>query len=147
LKIVENLVRPMGDSLKEFNAFDTTLPIEDCLFQYEHELVNIPDRTFELIILGIGEDGHIASLFPHSEALLEEKRLVAHTTTDNFSVGDRLTMTLPVILKSKAILVLLQGMEKQKVLNKLDDETLSIQEFPARALVDHPNVTIHFCSC
>lgn len=126
--------------IPELIAFDTSLPIEKCLARYEALL---PEQ-FDLVILGIGQDGHIASLFPHSPALHETKRRVAHTTTDMFKIHDRLTLTLPPILNSTSILVLLEGEKKAKILNELEHSEKSIEELPAKALLKHENLIIHY---
>lgn len=125
---------------KRFHFFNTSRPISTCLKQYESEL---PKSPFDLIILGIGPDGHIASLFPRSKALKEKKRLVAHTTTDQFTVHDRLTLTFPCIMKAKKLLVLLRGKEKEKTLNTLTNGKESLEEFPAKKLLTHPHLQIH----
>jgi 6-phosphogluconolactonase len=125
-----------------FHYFDTKLSIEEALEKYEKEL---PDTPFDLTILGIGPDGHVASLFPHTETL-DEIKPIAHTTTEEFAVHDRLTLTFSKILESKRLLVLLHGFEKQKIVDELQNPSLSYKDFPARKLIEHPDFTIHFCS-
>jgi 6-phosphogluconolactonase len=112
---------------QNFNAFDTSLPIEESIKKYAAKL---PEQ-FDLIILGIGPDGHTASLFPDSPEFTES---VAHTQTDQFAVKDRLTLTFPTINKSKKLLVLLKGADKQNAISK----------FPANKLQSHPEITVHF---
>lgn len=124
---------------KACHFFDTTLPLDECLDRYEAALY-----PFDLCILGIGPDGHIASLFPHSAALEEDEHLVAHTTTDMFPVHDRLTITFPAILASKKIILLLGGKEKKAILDDLLYSKKSIDELPAKKLLEHPYLTIHF---
>lgn len=123
-----------------FHYFDTNLPIEESLEKYEKEL---PQDPFDLAILGIGSDGHTASLFPNTEAL-DESKPVAHTKTQEFTINDRLTLTFPKILESKKLLVLLSGPSKQKIVEELQSHTLSYKNFPAKKLTEHPDLTIHF---
>ena len=70
----------------------------------------LPDRI-DLLVLGIGEDGHTASLFPGSSALLEEARRVAITSSPS-PPRLRLTITPVVIRAARRVVVLVQGTEK-----------------------------------
>ncbi len=135
--IFDSLINKINSN---FHHFDTKLPIEEALEKYEKEL---PNEPFDLTILGIGPDGHTASLFPNSTAL-DETKPVAHTTTEEFTTNDRLTLTFPKILESSHLLILLNGPTKQKIIDILQNPTLSYKDFPAKKLTDHPNLTIHF---
>lgn len=121
---------------KNFHCFDTSLPIDECLKKYAKEL---PDY-FDLCILGIGPDGHTASLFPHSEALKTTSR-ISHSQTNQFPIKDRLTITFPQILASKTILILLKN--RPEILAQLQHPTKIPDEFPAIYLLKHPHLTIH----
>ncbi|MEK7672560.1 MAG: 6-phosphogluconolactonase [Patescibacteria group bacterium] len=134
--IKETLIKNHGI---KFTHFDTSIPIKKSLAKYAKSLPKIIDLT----ILGIGPDGHIASLFPHCEAL-NSKDTVAHTQTDEFAINHRLTLTLPTILKSKNILVLIKGQDKKSVLETLKQGKKSIAEFPAVALLKNKNLLIHY---
>lgn len=142
--IYHNLIERLNHRIIGFYYFDTSLSIRKCINKYEKDLNEIKKRSFDLVILGIGTDGHVASLFPHSKALKEEKRLAIHTTTDEFEVKDRLTISLPIIMESRKILVLLSGKKKEKILNEILHSSKSIDELPAKALLDHKNLTIYF---
>jgi len=125
------------------HTFNTEVPIDKSLDEYEAELKNIPHSSCDLMVLGIGTDGHIASLFPGSDGVFVSDHLVTHTTTDTLAVTDRLTMTLPMILKSKQILVLIQGAQKKDMLEEILESDASVSEMPARALLQHSNVLVH----
>jgi len=81
---------------------------------YEHELIacfkeNIP--KFDLILLGLGNDGHTASLFPDSPALHEKDRLAV--AVDEPQKGDaRITMTYPVFNNAKLVYFIVAGRNK-----------------------------------
>lgn len=102
------------------------------------------DRKLDLIFLGMGPDGHTASLFPHSAALTETEKMATTATTDVFAVHERLTMTFPTIFSAKKIILLLKGSNKKEVLDELLHGEKTAEEFPAKKLLEHENVHIFF---
>lgn len=70
--------------------------------------------VFDLIFLGVGEDGHVASLFPGDDVLDEDKKLVAPVKGGTPRV-DRLTMTLPVLNHARDIVFMVSGKQKADV--------------------------------
>jgi 6-phosphogluconolactonase len=83
--------------------------------EYETDLRTTfePARVrFDLILLGIGVDGHIASLFPGSPALGEKDRLVTAVEVRAAAVPRRITLTLPVLNAARHVLFLVAGSEK-----------------------------------
>ena len=66
---------------------------------------------FDLILLGMGDDGHTASLFPGSEALNETDRLVAADYVSKFN-AHRLTFTYPLLNAGRHVLILVSGASK-----------------------------------
>ncbi|HEU4799377.1 MAG TPA: 6-phosphogluconolactonase [Gemmatimonadales bacterium] len=85
--------------------------------RYENLLRDrLPDLAFDLVLLGIGSDGHTASLFPHSAALSERERLVLHTKAPKGSESpNRLSVTLPLLAHARNILVLAAGRAKRPI--------------------------------
>ena len=82
--------------------------------------------AFDLILLGIGEDGHTASLFPGSEALSERRHLTAAVVLDE-KRHHRITLTLPVINHAEHVIFFVRGENKAFVLKKIiggDDPSL-----------------------
>jgi len=71
--------------------------------------------VLDLIMLGIGSDGHIASLFPGSDNYLERKKPVSAAYVDKVGAW-RLSLTLPVIRRARQIMVLASGTEKADVI-------------------------------
>lgn len=89
--------------------------------------------VFDLIVLGIGPDGHTASLFPGDAALKEQKRwAVAVSAPKGYEPRRRITITLPVINHAKIVLFLVAGAKKGAVLRDIlkDPDTARIR-YPA----------------
>jgi 6-phosphogluconolactonase len=83
------------------------LPAEEAAERYESELRGI---VLDLVLLGIGADGHTASLFPNDPALEEQQRgAVAVHRPD----VDRVTLTLPVLTGAENVVFLATGAEKR----------------------------------
>src|SRR5882757_7540136 len=72
--------------------------------------------TFDLILLGMGDDGHTASLFPHTEALNEMSRLVVANHVPQKDTW-RITLTWPVINQGREVAFLIEGAGKSQVLH------------------------------
>lgn len=68
------------------------------------------------MLLGTGDDGHTASLFPHTPALIENRRLIKQVWLKEKQAW-RITFTYPLINKAKQIIVLVSGKEKKPVVN------------------------------
>ncbi|MGE0227662.1 MAG: 6-phosphogluconolactonase [Dehalococcoidia bacterium] len=72
--------------------------------------------AFDLTLLGLGEDGHVASLFPGDPVLEERERLVLRVEHNDHP---RLTLTLPVLSASRLVLLLVSGEAKSEALARL----------------------------
>lgn len=94
--------------------------------------------TLDLILLGLGEDGHTASLLPGAPALRDDQSLIAVTQSPK-DPPTRLTMTLGVINRASVILFLVTGANKARVVKAiLDPKTEAERQLPA-ALVAPEN--------
>ena len=74
---------------------------------------------FDVIQLGLGEDGHTASLFPGSPALREAEALVAYVHDAPKPPPERVTLTLPVINAARAVLFTVLGASKREALARV----------------------------
>lgn len=95
------------------------------------EDINIP--SFDLVLLGMGQDGHTASLFPGSNILEEKKKWVA---TVSEGIGSppvaRITLTLPILNQAKNVLFLISGSGKRKILDTILSKPKEAEElYPA----------------
>jgi 6-phosphogluconolactonase len=91
-------------------------------------------ESVDLLLLSVGTDGHIASLFPHSEALNESERIIVPITGPT-PPSKRLTITPRVIKSAKKIVVMAAGNEKGRVLAKALEEPDNIMELPVRLTI------------
>jgi len=86
--------------------------------------------VFDLILLGMGEDGHTASLFPGSKSLEETARLVVPVYTEKPN-QNRVTLTLAVLNNAAQLLFLVAGSSKTTVLSEILSDGEKKREFPA----------------
>ncbi|MEO6254524.1 MAG: 6-phosphogluconolactonase [Ferruginibacter sp.] len=89
--------------------------------------------AFHLVLLGMGADGHTASLFPHHEILQEKKRLVKEVFLKDKEIY-RISFTLPLINRAKQILLLVAGKEKTAVLKKVSANRKTSKPLPVQLL-------------
>lgn len=73
---------------------------------------------FDLILLGLGPEGHAASLFPDSPAMEEKNRLVVANWVEKFKT-DRITFTLPLLNHAACVMFLVSGNEKAAILREV----------------------------
>jgi len=77
--------------------------------QYAEEL---GDTVFDLLLLGMGSDGHIATLYPNEPTLDETERSVVGAEARLEPFVDRITLTLPVLCAAHEVLFLIAGTDK-----------------------------------
>lgn len=100
---------------------------------YEADLVKMTGRKLpqlDLILLGLGADGHTASIFPGSELLEETTRLVAAPWVEQLKTH-RITMTLPVLNNAASVAFLVSGAEKAEIVNRVFEGP---EAYPAQAV-------------
>ncbi len=88
-------------------------------------------RTIDILLLGLGSDGHIASLFPGSSAFSKTDRLVV-PVTDSSGTHNRLTITPAVVNSARNIFLLAPGEEKGLVLARALQTEDDASSFPVR---------------
>ncbi len=99
-----------------------------------------PMPLFDLVMLGVGADGHTASLFPMAKSLKETGLSVIDTAPPVSSEPKlpRITMTLPVIDKARKVYIISTGAEKQHVTDFVLSETTNEIKYPVQ-LIKNPN--------
>lgn len=101
--------------------------VEIAAINYEKKI----PKEIDVLLLSIGDDGHIASLFPHSPGLVELNRRVIPVVAAN-SPYKRLTITPAVLFKSRKIFILAIGEKKLAALKYAMADPEKIADFPAR---------------
>lgn len=84
----------------------------------------------DFVLLGMGDDGHTASLFPRSPALQEEKRLIAINRGSTVTPPDRVTMTLRLINASRFVAVLVTGEKKRSTIARVIAGSKPVSDLP-----------------
>ncbi|MDX9801926.1 MAG: 6-phosphogluconolactonase, partial [Spirochaetia bacterium] len=98
--------------------------------------------VFDMIYLGVGKDGHTASLFPMSEQL-DEKEKAAVVSVSPENGRKRITLTLPVICNAERIIFLVTGVDKREIVRKICKHENEDPNLPA-SMVRTQNGTIEW---
>ena len=121
----------------QIHRMEGELDPEAAAARYESELRNAfrlegaETPTFDLIALGMGPDGHTASLFPHTEALSEIGRLVVANHVQNKDAW-RVTLTWPVINHGRSVFFLIGGTDKAAVLHEVFTGPRDVERLPSQ---------------
>ena len=130
------LLAPLGIADNHIFAFDTTLPPAEAAAAYTKEINDFfgpkPAR-FDLVLLGLGDNSHTASLFPHTEVLhatTAEVQAVFVPEVDMY----RLTFTAPLINQARAVAFLVFGADKAAAVRRVRQGARNAEEFPAQLI-------------
>ena len=123
---------------------DTTLPLAACVKAYDERLKDLfrEGRTADVVTLGMGDDGHIASLFPPvpDEAFGDARAI--YGIQDRFAVRDRISVTLPCLTPARCQLFLLSGTAKAALWDEMASAERDPHRWPAHALLETGRVTL-----
>lgn len=125
----------------KLHSIPVCLPPDEAARQYARtvqDLVPLGPRgvpVFDQILLGLGDDGHIASLFPGAPTVAERDRLVIAAAATSTHPHERVTMTAPLLLSAREVLVLVTGPAKREAVARAW-RAGSAEEVPARLLKD-----------
>ncbi len=130
IPVNRRILPPVDESL-------TQAEIADRYDQSIRSLLAESDGAFDLVLLGLGADGHTASLFPGDTRCLTEMRrtVCAAQAPPEASVRERITLTYPVLLNARAIIFLVAGAGKRAVIGELLAGRGSRTAYPASRFV------------
>jgi 6-phosphogluconolactonase len=131
----ETLVGPAGIPEAQLHRIHGELSPQQGARDYEDTLRSVFGAElgvpcFDIVLLGLGTDGHTASLFPHSPALTERKAWVAPNVAPNLSSA-RITLTYPVLNGARTILFLVSGADKAHAVREVLEGNASVADIPA----------------
>jgi 6-phosphogluconolactonase len=117
------------------------LPAREAAAEYEQTLrsvfgSNVSFPRFDLVLLGLGPDGHTASLFPHTPALREDRAWVVTNPGKN-PPTERITLTYPVLNAAAELLFLVAGADKAWALSQVlagGSSPEELADIPARGI-------------
>jgi 6-phosphogluconolactonase len=88
---------------------------------------------FDLIWLGLGTDGHTASLFPDTQALNTSKEIAVENYVEKLD-AHRVTLAVPTLNNARNVTVLVSGADKAPILKQVLEETSQPQRYPAQLI-------------
>ncbi len=130
----ENVHRIRGEIAPEEAATEYT--------ELLHDHFKGSPPCFDLILLGLGEDGHTASLFPETDAVGECEKHAVAVFVPRLSAW-RVTLTLPVLNAAREILFLVSGKSKSEMVQRIMSIKQPAKELPA-TMVDPQNGELHW---
>lgn len=116
---------PSSDDAAEVDA--AALAFEDVVHQHG-------SGEFEVVLLGIGPDGHVASLFPGRPELAVHDRITVGVTGSPKPPPERITFTFPALNRSRSVWVVASGQGKAEAVAAALADTGTITETPARGV-------------
>lgn len=118
-------------------AFDTALPLDSAAKEMSRNIIQFShDRfpIFDLLILGVGDDGHIASLFEGEEAMTSSY-YACPAIAEGYETVQRLTLSLISLRNSARALILLKGPKKQKIWEALQGKPSDLHLTALKVLI------------
>lgn len=112
-------------------------PEEDAA-AYAEELAILGDKPFDVVLLGMGPDGHTASLFPGEPSVRVTDRAVI-ASVGHAGVRERITMTFPRLYQADQTLLLIAGADKKAPLKAALKDAYDPEKLPIQAILNGPS--------
>jgi len=130
------LFDPLEISTLNIFPVDTSLPPADAAKKYFEDIEQFFDEdelAFDLVLLGLGDNSHTASLFPHTPVLHDTTPGVKEVWLEDQQVF-RITMNAPLINEAKQIAFLVYGEAKAIAVHHVLEDEENIEEYPAQLI-------------
>ena len=130
------LFDPLKISKAQIFPINTSLPPAGAAKGYEKDIVTFfggKPPHFDLIILGLGDNSHTASLFPHTDVLQEKEALVKEEYIEEVKMY-RITFTAPLINQANQVAFLLFGAGKAEAVYHILEDERNIEQYPAQLI-------------
>ena len=136
----ELLLKNSGMPSSQIHYIDTSLGREESASQYEQMLHNYftdDGVTFDLALLGMGNDGHTLSLFPGQRQVHEQSKWVVTSEAPESPV-ERISLTSAIVNRSACIAFLVAGIGKAKIFDSVIRGKYDPDLFPVQIIKNHP---------
>ena len=131
-----SLFDPLGISSQQIFAVDTTLPPAEAAMQYGvavAEFFGEEPVRFDLVLLGLGDNAHTASLFPHTPVLHDKAVGVKEVWLPVEQVF-RISFTAPLINQARAVAFLVYGAGKAEAVHQVLELPRDVEQYPAQLI-------------
>lgn len=119
----------------EVPASDQVATAEDAAAAYGETVRSVGQGGFDVLMLGVGDDGHIGSLFPGHPGLAATDAIATAVHDSPKPPPDRVTLTFEAFERSQSVWFLVSGEAKAEAVRRALAETGSVEETPARGVV------------
>lgn len=136
LMVKNALFVPLMIDYANVYSVDTSLPPADAAKKYDEEIEEFfgdDEISFDLILLGLGDNSHTASLFPHTPVLHQRTPAVSEVFLPDQKVF-RITLNAPMINEARHIAFLVYGQGKAEAVHHVLEDEEDIEEYPAQLI-------------
>jgi 6-phosphogluconolactonase len=136
----DTLLNKVDIPREQIHIMDTSLSPEAATMEYEEELFeyfgtdSLPARTFDLVLLGMGDDGHTLSLFPGEPVIHEEKLWVTSFFLKSQNMY-RITLTKNIVNHAEHIVFMISGSEKARAVHEVLEGEKNPDRYPSQLII------------
>ena len=132
----EHLLNKVPVVPEQVHIMDTSLSPQESAKAYEtilHQYFENEGPSFDLVLNGMGDDGHCLSLFPHTPAIQEKKAWVTSFYLETQQMY-RITLTAPIVNRARKVAFLTFGANKSNALFEVIKGARNIEQYPSQII-------------